>query len=226
MSRRGSWFLSAAKRRCQRRVSPAAPAALCATPCPRPVPSPVLLEVGAVPTPPDVVLSRPSAVAPVVAARVSVKSALAPSSSPVRVFVLLSSGCGGVFSSFNCLRRASVDLFVVLLPLIQSSHTQKYIKETPKNPTHRKNNSKTQIQQQPQTQKVQVGESDSGIREGTRQGQGWTRCWLEPGEENTGLQSFQLRLWWQLRGDKGVGSVTKAERAPARCFEGGSCGIR
>lgn len=115
---------------------PAAPAALCATPGPRPVPSPALLAVGAVPRPPDVALSRPRAVAPVVAARVSVKSALAPSSSPVRVFVLLSSGCGGVCSSFNCLRRASVDLFVVASDPV-FTHTKIY-KRNPKKPNPQK----------------------------------------------------------------------------------------
>lgn len=53
------------------------------------------------------------------------KSAVAPSPFPVHVLVLLSSGCGGVFPSFNCLRCTSVDLFVVLLPLIQFFKKQK-----------------------------------------------------------------------------------------------------
>lgn len=64
------------------------------------------------------------------------KSAVAPSPFPVHVFVLLSSGCGGVSPSFNCLRCASVDLFVVLLPLIQSTKKKKLKpdRNTTKNP--------------------------------------------------------------------------------------------
>lgn len=76
----------------------------------------------------DVVVSRSSVqvrMLLLLAAQLSVKSAVALSSSPVHVFVLLLSGCGGVFSLFNCPRCTSVDFFVVLLPLIQPSHTKK-----------------------------------------------------------------------------------------------------
>lgn len=96
------------------------------------------------------------------------KSAVAPSPFPVHVFVLLSSGCGGVSPSFNCLRCASVDLFVVLLPLIQSSKKKpKKTKTRPKQHHQQTQNPATTLNEKGSARE----KSDFGIGELAQQGQ-------------------------------------------------------
>lgn len=135
--RRGSCVLSIAEPQYQPQAAPARSLLAISTLVPIPSPQLILLEVQALPTTSDFVVSCSSVqvrLLLLLAAQLSVKSAVALSSSPVHVFVLLLSGCGGVFSLFNCLRCTSVDLFVVLLPLIQSSHTHTHTKKQTKKP--------------------------------------------------------------------------------------------
>lgn len=123
------------------------------------------------------------------AAQLSVKSAVALSSSPVHVFVLLLSGHGGAFSLFNCLRCTSVDLSVVLLPLIQSSRT----KQTNKQKEHR-----LKQQQNPNPAATSNKKGSVGRKRLWHRGVDATRSGLGKilvrtcGRENTGTQSLQL----------------------------------
>lgn len=124
------------------------------------------------------------------AAQLSVKSAVALSSSPVHVFVLLLSGRGGAFSLFNCLRCTSVDLSVVLLPLIQSSRT----KQTNKQKEHRLK----QQQQNPNPAATSNKKGSVGRKRLWHQGVDATRSGRGKilvrtcGREDTGTQSLQL----------------------------------